>query len=72
MNEELLNCVQEICCVSTVEKPSVEAVAALVSMFHHDKCHTPEDCARMVFEYFTLAPRSFLPVKQEIARLAKA
>ena len=69
--EELLNCVQEICCASTVEQPSAEAVAALVEMFKRDKCHTPADCARMVFEYFTLAPRSFLPVKQEIARLAK-
>jgi len=70
--EELLNCVQEICCESTVEKPSAEAIAALIDMFKRDRCHTKEDCAKMIFEYFTLAPRSFLLVKQEIARLAKA
>jgi hypothetical protein len=70
--EELLNCVMEICCAATVETPSPEAVAALIEMFKRDNCHTKEDCARMVFEYFTLAPRSFLAVKQEIARLAKA
>lgn len=66
MDEELLNCVQEICC------GPAEAQAMLVKMFKLDRCRTPEDCAKTVFEYFTLAPRSFVEVKKEIARLAKA
>ena len=65
MDEELLNCVQEICC----ERPA--AMVGLVKMFHLEKCKTPEDCAKCVFEYFTLAPRSFVDVKKEIARLAR-
>lgn len=63
--EELLNCVMEICC------DPAAAQAALVEMFKRDKCHTPDQCAAMVFEYFTLAPRSFVDVKKEFARLAQ-
>jgi hypothetical protein len=65
--EELLNCVMEICCVT-----KEEAQASLLKMFKLDHCKTPEDCAKMIFEYFTLAPRSFVEVKKEIARLAKS
>jgi hypothetical protein len=66
MDEELLNCVQEICC------GPAKAQAALVSMFHEYKCKTPEECAKFIFENFTLDPRSFVSVKKEIGRLAKA
>jgi hypothetical protein len=66
MDEELLNCVQEICC------GPARAESTLVKMFHEYNCRTPEECSAFIFKNFTLSPRSFVEVKKEIGRLAKA
>lgn len=65
MDEELLNCVLEICCGTN------QAQKTLVRMFETYKCNTPEECAAFIFKNFTLAPPSFREVKKEIAKLAK-
>jgi hypothetical protein len=66
MDEELLNCVMEICCAD-----KAKAQETLERMFVLENCHTREECAKMIFKYFTLAPPSFRKVKEDIARLAK-